>query len=92
MLAFMSDTGIIVVVIAFVALFGASQIPKLARNIAEAGKEFRKVHGEAENVPVLKPELDVPASQPVASDRVTLTKGELQTLLSDRETAARNQS
>ena len=46
MLAFISDTGVVVAVIAFVALFGASQIPKLARNLGEAGREFRKAHAE----------------------------------------------
>ena len=46
MFAFISDTGIVVAVIAFVALFGASQIPKLARNLGEAGREFRKAHAE----------------------------------------------
>ena len=46
MFAFLSDTGIVVAVIAFVALFGASQIPKLARNLGEAGREFRKAHAE----------------------------------------------
>jgi len=48
MLAFISDTGIVVAVIAFVALFGASHIPKLARNLGEAGKEFRKARTEFE--------------------------------------------
>jgi TatA/E family protein of Tat protein translocase len=48
MLAFVSDTGILVAVILFVALFGASQIPKLARNLGEAGREFRKAHADVE--------------------------------------------
>jgi TatA/E family protein of Tat protein translocase len=46
MLAVISDTGIIVLVAAFVLLFGASQLPKMARHLAEAGKEFRKAHTE----------------------------------------------
>ncbi|MBO0730800.1 MAG: twin-arginine translocase TatA/TatE family subunit [Acidimicrobiaceae bacterium] len=46
MLAVISDTGIIVLVAAFVLLFGASQLPKMARHLAEAGKEFRKAHAE----------------------------------------------
>jgi TatA/E family protein of Tat protein translocase len=47
MLALINDTGILVVVLAFVVLFGASHIPKLARNLGEAGREFRKAHEEA---------------------------------------------
>lgn len=46
MLALINDTGIIVLIMAVVLLFGASQLPKLARNLGEAGKEFRKAHDE----------------------------------------------
>ena len=49
MLALISDTGIIVLVAAIALLFGASHIPKLARNIAEAGNEFRKAHAQMED-------------------------------------------
>lgn len=36
-----------VVIIALVVLFGGSQLPKIARNIGTAGKEFRKAQLEA---------------------------------------------
>jgi TatA/E family protein of Tat protein translocase len=58
MLALINDTGIIVLVAVMVVLFGASQIPKLARNLAEAGKEFRKAQAEVE------------ADRPTPSDNV----------------------
>jgi len=48
MLALINDTGIIVLVVIVVVLFGAGQIPKIARNMAEAGKEFRKAQAEME--------------------------------------------
>jgi len=48
MLAVINDTGIIVLVIAMVVLFGTSQIPKVARNLAEAGKELRKAQADIE--------------------------------------------
>jgi TatA/E family protein of Tat protein translocase len=51
MFAVINDTGILVVLVALVLLFGASQIPKLARNLGEAGREFRKAHDEP-NPPV----------------------------------------
>lgn len=47
MLALINDTGMLVVVLAVVVLFGASRLPKLARNLGEAGREFRKAHDEA---------------------------------------------
>jgi TatA/E family protein of Tat protein translocase len=84
MLAIINDTGIIVLIAAVVLLFGASQIPKVARNIAEAGKEFRKAHAEMEEAHPARPniqELSPPASK---EDRVTLTAAELKALLGDR--------
>lgn len=46
MLAVINDTGILVVLVAVILLFGASRIPKLARNLGEASKEFKKAHDE----------------------------------------------
>ncbi|HET9075356.1 MAG TPA: twin-arginine translocase TatA/TatE family subunit [Acidimicrobiales bacterium] len=40
--------GIIFLVIALIVLVGGSQLPKLARNVGLAGKEFRKAQQEAE--------------------------------------------
>ena len=40
--------GLIVLIIALVVLVGGSQLPKIARNVGLAGKEFRKAQTEAE--------------------------------------------
>jgi TatA/E family protein of Tat protein translocase len=69
MLAFVSDTGIVVAVIAFVALFGASQIPKLARNLGEAGREFRKAHAELTSATPAEAILSAAAIPPVHPTR-----------------------
>ena len=43
MLAFLDSPGeIIAVVVVIVLLFGGSQLPKLARSIGQAQKEFKK--------------------------------------------------
>ena len=42
-----SDT-LIVLVVAVVVLFGGSQLPKLAKNVGSAGREFRRAQAEAE--------------------------------------------
>lgn len=76
MLAFLSDTGIVVAVIAFVALFGASQIPKLARNLGEAGREFRKAHAELSDPATSAP----PSALAGSDDRVTLTRAQFDAL------------
>ncbi len=41
------DLGIVVIII-LVVLVGGSQLPKIARNVGMAGKEFRKAQTEAE--------------------------------------------
>jgi TatA/E family protein of Tat protein translocase len=81
MLALINDTGIVVLIVAFVLLFGASQIPKVARNIAEAGKEFRKAHAELEEASGAAP----------ASEKVTMTVAELNALLHNRAEAGGSQ-
>lgn len=40
--------GLIVLVVALVVLVGGAQLPKIARNVGLAGKEFRKAQQEAE--------------------------------------------
>jgi sec-independent protein translocase protein TatA len=40
--------GLIVLVVAVVVLFGGNQLPKLAKNVGSAGREFRKAQQEAE--------------------------------------------
>jgi sec-independent protein translocase protein TatA len=44
----MGGDGLIILVIAIVVLLGGSQLPKIARNVGTAGKEFRKAQEEAE--------------------------------------------
>ena len=41
------DLGIVVVII-LIVLVGGSQLPKIARNVGAAGKEFRKAQQEAD--------------------------------------------
>src|SRR5947209_18962164 len=70
---------IIVVVIAVVLLFGAGQLPKLARSVGEASKEFKKSQHEAEQ-------------EPAPDDKITLSKAELDALLAEREARAKRES
>ena len=54
---FSGSDDLIVILVAFVVLFGGSQLPKLAKNTGEALKEFRKAHSEAEAGPPAAPAL-----------------------------------
>ena len=61
---FSGGDDLIVIVVAFVVLFGGSQLPKLAKNTGEALREFRKAHSEAEagTSPAATPVAAVPAA------------------------------
>jgi sec-independent protein translocase protein TatA len=56
MLAFLDGPELIVVVVVLLVLFGGSQLPKLARGLGQAQKEFKKGldEGAADDVPAPK--------------------------------------
>src|SRR5262245_33774489 len=101
------DLGIVVVII-LVVLVGGSQLPKIARNVGTAGKEFRKAQQEADEEAEREKAAKVPpppqavgpapvtapaSSGPSASDEsVTLSKSELDALLRAREEQARREA
>jgi sec-independent protein translocase protein TatA len=101
-IAGLPDIGIVVVLV--VILFGGSQLPKIARNIGMAGKEFRKAHDEAAKEdppspiattnpapPMVAPVPPMVAAVP-GDDRITLSKTELEALLNERESRAKGQA
>jgi sec-independent protein translocase protein TatA len=101
------DLGIVVVII-LVVLVGGSQLPKIARNVGTAGREFRKAQQEAdEDAERQKAAKTPPPPQavgpapvtapappaPSAGDEsVTLSKSELDALLRAREEQARREA
>jgi sec-independent protein translocase protein TatA len=99
------DLGIVILVI-LVVLIGGSQLPKIARNVGTAGREFRKAQQEAdedaERDQAAKtsppPQAVGPAPAPVPTpppvpreESVTLTRSELDALLKAREEQARRE-
>jgi len=61
-------------------LFGSTKLPKLAKSLGEASKEFKK--GVAD--------VDTPMqARPVGEEKVTMTKAELDAMLAEREAQAR---
>ena len=90
------DLGIVAVVIIAILLFG-SQAPKIARNMGLAGREFRKAQEEAERehaAAAAQAAATPPAAVPqsTADDKVTLSRGELDALLAEREARAKRES
>ncbi len=59
--------GLIFLIIALVVVFGGSQLPKIARNVGSAGKEFRKAQAEAEEEESRKAQADSVAPQAVTA-------------------------
>ena len=53
-----------VIVIALVVLVGGSQLPKIARNVGLAGREFRKAQSEAEEEQAAKAARNANATPP----------------------------
>ena len=78
--------AIVVLLLAVVVIFGANKLPKMAKNIGEASKEFKKAQAEAEA------EAQAAAAKPAPSDTVTLSKSELDALLAEREAKARREA
>jgi sec-independent protein translocase protein TatA len=75
-----------ILLVALIVIFGANKLPKMAKNLGEASKEFKKAQAEAEA------EAQAAAAKPATSDTVTLSKSELDALLAEREAKARREA
>lgn len=73
---------LLILLVVVLLLFGATRLPKLARSMGEASREFKK--GVSESSSGEEPQ---PAVK--AEEKVTLTKAELDAMLAEREAQAR---
>jgi sec-independent protein translocase protein TatA len=73
---------LIIVLLVVLLLFGATRLPKLARSMGEASKEFKKGINDK----------DEEATPPPSEQKVTMTQAELDAMLSERERQARKDS
>ena len=71
---------LIIFLLVILLLFGSTKLPKLAKSLGEAQKEFKKGIAEAEAEP---------AAKALSEEKVTLTKAELDAMLAEREARAR---
>lgn len=79
-------TELIIILLVVLLLFGATRLPKLARSMGEASREFKK--GIKDN----DEDGETPPVTPPADSKVTMTQAELDALLADREAQARKDS
>jgi sec-independent protein translocase protein TatA len=77
---------ILVIILAIVLLFAGPKLPKYARSLGEANKEFKKAQREA------KEEAKTEAAAPPAEEKITMSKSELDALIAEREAKARRES
>jgi len=70
---------LIIFLLVILLLFGSTKLPKLAKSLGEAQKEFKKGVAESEAQPV----------KAVGEEKVTMTKAELDAMLAEREAQAR---
>jgi sec-independent protein translocase protein TatA len=72
---------LIILLLVILLLFGSTKLPKLAKSLGEAQKEFKKGVAEGDSAP----------THSVADEKVTMTKAELDALLAEREAQARRE-
>jgi len=82
LLAEILGPDILIILVIVAVLFGSSRLPKLARSLGSAKAEFEK--GVAEGTSGAAREPAVPEDE-----RVTLTKGELDAMIAEREARGR---
>ena len=74
---------LIIILVVVLLLFGSTRLPKLARSLGEASREFKKGINDRTR------DDDAPAAAP--DEKVTMTKAELDALLAEREAKARGE-
>jgi len=70
---------LIIFLLVILLLFGSTKLPKLAKSLGEAQKEFKKGVAEA----------DAESAKPAAEEKVTMTKAEVEAMLAERDAEAR---
>ncbi len=85
---------ILVIILALVLLFAGPKLPKYARSLGEAQKEFKKAQREAHEEAKAEEAKASATPTPVApvDDKITMSKTELDALLAEREAKARRES
>jgi sec-independent protein translocase protein TatA len=80
----LGPTELIIILVIVLLLFGTTRLPKLARSLGEASKEFKKgvnERGSEEHAPQSAP--SAAAGDP--NEQVTMSRAELDALLAERE-------
>ena len=80
----LGPTELIIILVIVLLLFGAARLPKLARSLGEASREFKKgVSERDQEEQAAQTPSTPPASEP--NEQVTMSRAELDALLAERE-------
>ena len=74
---------LLIILVVVLVLFGGAKLPKLARSLGQAQKEFKQGMDE--------PEKEEPKPVAAAGETVTMTKADLEALIAEREAKARRE-
>ena len=74
---------LIIFLLVVLLLFGSTKLPKLAKSLGEAQKEFKKGIAENEAAELAPPPVE---------EKVTMTQSQLDAMLAEREAEARRNS
>lgn len=80
---------LIILLVIILLVFGSTKLPKLARSMGEASREFRKGVSEASHDDAVESQPGARSAD--AADYVTMSKADLDALLSEREAKARGE-
>ncbi len=75
---------LIILLLVVLLLFGTTRLPKLARSMGEASREFKKGFSDRE-----REEAEAAAAAAKAEEKVTMSRADLDALLAEREAQAR---
>jgi len=78
-------------ILLLVLIFGVNKLPKMAKNLGEASKEFKKAQREAEEEAKAE-EVSKATKVAPADQSITMSKSELDALIAEREAKARRES
>jgi sec-independent protein translocase protein TatA len=75
-----------------VLIFGVNKLPKMAKNLGEASKEFKKAQREAEEEAKAEEANKAKSTAPAVDEKITMSKAELDSLIAEREAKARRET
>jgi sec-independent protein translocase protein TatA len=92
----LGPTELIIILVIVLLLFGSTRLPKLAKSLGEASREFKKGTEEREEeeqakavqTPPPPPAPSAPASDP--NEQVTMSRAELDALLAQQRDAGKD--